>query len=31
MRIPGNIVTKNLSPNDARLPLEKTQQQKVQV
>jgi RNA polymerase sigma factor (sigma-70 family) len=29
MRIPWNIVTKNLSPNDARLPLEKKLQQKI--
>ena len=29
MRIPWNIVTKNLSPSDARLPLEKKLQQKI--
>ncbi len=29
MRIPWNIVTKNLSPDDARLPLEKKVQQKI--
>ena len=29
MRIPWNIVTKNLSPNNARLPLEKKLQQKI--
>ena len=29
MRIPWNIVTKNLSPDDARIPLEKKLQQKI--
>ena len=29
MRIPWNIVTKNISPDDARLPLEKKLQQKI--
>ena len=29
MRIPWNIVTKNLSPSDARIPLEKKLQQKI--
>jgi ribosomal subunit interface protein len=29
MRIPWNIVTKNLSPDDTRLPLEKKVQQKI--